>query len=119
MLVLDNRTRRAFKSRTSPPSNLSPSAIREQIPDIVETPLPAGIEMLFVVSSLPILGVPLFDELAGPIALRAYDVTHHNAIAGLPGTDPDAGEGYSNVPEVLEEVLARLAPYRRVVVLSG
>jgi hypothetical protein len=119
VLVLDSRTRRAFQSRTSPPTNLSPSAIREQIPDIVESPLPAGIEVLFVVSPLPLLGVPLFDELAGPLAFRAFDVKNHRAIAGMPGTNPDAAEGWSNVPAALEEVLARLAPYRRVVVLSG
>lgn len=118
-VVMDSRTRRAFLSRISPPSNLSPSAMREQLPDIVETPLPAGIEVLFVVAPLPLLGVPVGDELLGPILLRAFDVKNHRVIAGMPGTNPDAGEAWSNVPVVLEEVLARLAPYRRIVVLSG
>jgi hypothetical protein len=118
-LVLDNRTRRAFASRVSPPTNLSPSALREQIPDLAESPLPSGIEVLFVIAPLPIFGVPLFDELGGPIAYRAYDVRHHSAIGGLPGTNPDAAEAWSSVPTALEELLARLAPYRRVVVLSG
>lgn len=119
VFVMDSRTRRAFLSRTTPPSNLSPSAMREQLPDIVETPLPAGIEVLFVVAPLPLLGVPVSDELLGPVLLRAFDVKDHNIIGGMPGTNPDAGEAWSNVPEVLEEVLARLAPYRRIVVLSG
>ena len=118
-LVLDNRNRRAFASRVAPPTNLAPSAIREQIPDIRETPLPTGIEVLLVIAPLPLLGIPVFDELAGPLSHRAYDVQHYRAIAGLPGTNPDAAEGWSNVPVVFEEVLARLAPYRRVVVLSG
>jgi hypothetical protein len=117
--VLDNRTRRAFASRDAPPANLSPAAMREQIPDLTETPLPAGIEVLFVIAPLPLLGVPLFDELAGPLAYRAYDVKNFRAIGGLPGTNPDAIEAWSNVPEAFEEVFARLAAYRRVVVLSG
>jgi hypothetical protein len=119
VLVLDSRTRRAFRSRTSPPINLSPSALRDQIPDLTASPLPAGIEVLFVVSPLPLFGVPLFEEFAGQLAVRAYDATHHTAIAGMPGTNPDAGEGWANIPEALEEVLAKLAPYRRIVVLSG
>jgi hypothetical protein len=118
-LVLDNRTRRAFETRMAPPTNLSPSAIRDQIPDITESPLPAGIEVLFVIAPLPLFGVPLFDELGGPLAQRAHDVKHHRAIGGMPGTNPDAVEAWSNVPPVFEEVLARLAPYRRIVVLSG
>src|SRR5690606_27977188 len=117
VIVLDSRTRRAFRSRTSPPINLSPGALRDQIPDRLATPLPAGIEVLFVVSPLPLFGVPLFEEFAGQLAVRAYDARHYTAIAGMPGTNPDAGEGWANVPEALEEVLARLAPYRRVVVL--
>ena len=118
-IVLDNRTRRAYVSRVSPPTNLSPNAIRDQIPDIAVKPLPAGIEVLFVIAPLPLLGVPVFDELLGPLSYRAFDVRHFRAIAGLPGTNPDAAEGWSNVPPVFEEVLARLAPYRRIVVLSG
>jgi hypothetical protein len=118
-IVLDNRTRRAFVSRTSPPTNLSANAIRDQIPDIAVTPLPAGIDVVFVIAPLPLLGVPLFDELLGPLSYRAFDVKHFRSIAGLPGTNPDAAEGWSNVPSVFEEVLARLAAYRRIVVLSG
>jgi hypothetical protein len=53
------------------------------------------------------------------VLLRAYDIKGHRIVAGMPGTNPDAGEAWSNVPEVMEEVLARLAPYRRIVILSG
>jgi hypothetical protein len=119
VLAIDNRTRRAFASRTAPPTNLSPSAIRDQVPDVKETPLPAHIEVVVVIAPLPFFGLPVFDELGGPIAYRAYDLTHHRDISGLPGTNPDAGEAWSNVPVVFEEVLARLARYRRVVILSG
>ena len=116
VLVFDNRTRRAFPTRTSPPANLSPSALRDQIP---EPPLPAGIELLVVLAPLPLLGLPMIDELGGPIAFRQYDVFHYNEVAGMPGTNPDAAEAWSNVPNTLEAALQRLAPFRRIVVLSG
>ena len=78
--VLDSRTRRTFLSRTSPLINLSPSALREQVPDMAEQPPPARVELLVVVSPLPILGGSLFDEFAGQIAARAYDVNNFGAI---------------------------------------
>ena len=115
-LALDTRTRRAFATHIAPPSNLSAAALREQIP---EAPLPAGIEVLVLISPLPLFGLPLFDELAGPLAYKGYDAFKFRTIAGMPGTNPDAAEGWANVPEVLEETLQRLAPYRRIVVLSG
>jgi hypothetical protein len=65
VLVLDVRTRRAFTSRTSPPSNLSQAALTEQIP---EGPLPAGLEVLFVVAGLPPFGLPVIDEIGGSLA---------------------------------------------------
>ena len=72
-----------------------------------------------LISPLPLFGLPLFDELAGPLAYKGYDAFKFRTIAGMPGTNPDAAEGWANVPEVLEETLQRLAPYRRIVVLSG
>lgn len=116
VLVLDTRTRRSFATRIAPPSNLSLNALRDQVP---EAPLPAGIEVLVVISPLPLLGLPLIDELGGALAVNAYDVTHYRAIGGMPGTNPDAAEGWAFAPETLEATLARLAPYRRIVVLSG
>ena len=37
----------------------------------------------------------------------------------MPGTNPDAAEAWANDPVALEALLKRLAPYRRIVVLSG
>ena len=116
VLVLDTRSRRAYRDRIAPPTNLSEAAMKEQVPD---GPLPQGLEVLFVVAPLPIFGLPLADEVAGAIAFRAYDATHSSVIEGMPGTNPDAAEAWNNDPVALEELLKRLAVYQKVVVLSG
>jgi hypothetical protein len=116
VLVLDSRSRRSYRDRVAPPTNLSETAMKEQIPD---GPLPEGLEVLFVVAPLPVLGLPLSDEVAGAIAFRAYDAFKVSDIAGMPGTNPDAAESWANDPEALEELLKRLAVYKKVVILSG
>ena len=116
VLVLDVRTRRAFASRTSPPSNLSQMALTDQIP---EGPLPAGLEVLFVVAGLPPFGLPVIDEIGGSLAYRAFDAFQHADIAGMPGTNPDAIEAWVHDPITFEALLKRLAPYRKVIFLSG
>jgi hypothetical protein len=116
VLVLDVRTRRAFSTRVSPPSNLSPKALTEQIP---AGPLPIGLEVLLVVAPLPVFGIPLIDEIGGSLAYRLFDATHHSDIAGMPGTNPDAAEAWVQDPLTFEALLKRLAPYRKVIILSG
>lgn len=116
VLVLDVRTRRAFTSRTSPPSNLSPAALTEQIP---EGPLRTGLEVLFVVAGLPPFGLPVIDEIGGSLAYRAFDALHHSDIAGMPGTNPDAIEAWVHDPITFEALLKRLAKYGKVIFLSG
>lgn len=116
VLVLDVRTRRAFTSRTAPPSNLSPAALAEQIP---EGPLPAGLEVLFVVAGLPPFGLPVIDEIGGSLAYRAFDALHHADIAGMPGTNPDAIEAWGHDPLTFEALLKRLSSYGKVIFLSG
>jgi hypothetical protein len=115
LLVLDVRTRRTFASRQSAPGNISPKALAEQIPP---GPLPAGIDVLVVVSSLTVIGTPIIDELVGPMLFRLFDLKHGNK-AGMPGTDPDAIEAWPYEPKALEALLKRLEPFRRVVILSG
>jgi hypothetical protein len=116
VLVLDTRSRRSYRDRVAPPTNLSETAMKEQIPD---GPLPQGLEVLFVVAPLPVFGLPLADEVAGAIAFRAYDAMKVSDIEGMPGTNPDAAEAWVNDPEALESLLQRLAVYRKIVVLSG
>jgi hypothetical protein len=119
VLVLDTRTRRGFGTHTGAPSGLSLSAMHDQLPGLTEVTIPAGIEVVFVVSPIPLLGVPLIDEFGGQLAVRALDLFKSGAAATLPGTFPDAGESWANVPAELESVLARIAAYRRAIVLSG
>ena len=113
--VLDCRTRRSFESRVSGPGNVSTQALPEQLP---AGPLPTGLEMLVVVSSLTVLGTPVIDELLGPMLFRLFDLGHGNT-ATMPGLNPDAIEAWPYDPTVFESLLKRLEPYRRVVLLSG
>ena len=121
VLVMDNRTRRSFVSRVGPPGNASLKALEEQIPP---GPLPAGIEVVFVVASLPVVGPPLFDEVIAPLSYRVYDLIsyakHENEqLRSMPGTNPDAIEAWAFDPLTFEALLKRLEPYRRIVLLSG
>ena len=113
--VLDCRTRRTYASRTSGPGNVSPQALIEQLP---AGPLPAGVDVLILVSSLTVLGVPVIDELIGPLLFHLFDLGHKNHV-DQPGLNPDAIEAWPYDPNAFENLLKRLAPYRRVLILSG
>ena len=81
VIALDNRTRRSYVGDLGPPGNVSPEALRDQIPP---PPLPAGIEMLLVVAPLQVIGPPVIDELLAPNLYRLHD------LSGLGrGTDLD------------------------------
>ena len=126
VLVLDTRTTRSFsaQSRITPPRLVSALALERQVP---KGPLPSGKDVLLVVSPVPVLGVPAIDELFQPLADRLLDAVHmvetpYTGTAEKPGV---AGrefidvEAWAATPEGLEALLERLAPYRRVVLLSG
>jgi len=113
--VLDCRTRRSYASRVSGPGNASAQALAEQLP---AGPLPAGLELLVVVSSLTVLGTPVIDELLGPLLYRLFDLGNKNEVE-MPGLNPDAIEAWPYDPNVFESLLKRLEPYKRVVLLSG
>lgn len=121
LVVLDNRTRRSFPGRVTPPHNMMPTRIEDQIP---EGPLPAGLEALVLVAPLPVFGPPVIDELLGSIAyrigdLKTYFTQRNDANTNMPGTWPDAVEGWSYSPDAFEALLNWLEPYKRVVILSG
>lgn len=120
VFVLDARMRRSYRSRLAGPGNVSAAALKEQIPD---NPLPAGVEVVLVVSSLTVLGPPVVDALLGPMLYRAFDlksfVKEGDEHAGIAGLDPDAIEGWPNDDVAFEGLLARVQPFRRVVFLSG
>ena len=121
LVVLDNRTRRAFAGRVTPPQNMMPTRIEDQIP---EGPLPAGLEVLVLVAPLVVFGPPAFDELLGSLAFRIGDIVtyftqRNDANTNQPGTWPDAVESWAYAPESFEALLAFLEPYKRVAILSG
>lgn len=115
-LVLDTRTRREFPSRFAPPGLLTDSAIEEQIP---EGPLPSGLEVLFVISPVPVLGPPVDEEIARPLGVRLMDLTAAIKNRPLSGQVRMDVEWWSANPLVFEKLLARLEPYKKVVFLSG
>lgn len=122
--VLDNRTRRGFVSRFGPPGNVALSMLGDQIPT---APLPAGKEVLIVVAPLQVLAPSVFDEIVAPGAYRAFDIGSGSAAkvrsgrggARMPGLNPDAIESWALDAITLEALLARLAPHRKVLLLSG
>lgn len=139
VIVCDTRTRRGFSGDISPPIAL-PDGIREQ--QIPEGPLPAGMEMLFVVIGQPVLDSVLLGEFTQGAVNRFLAAKSHihrlvartgnlindprSADKALPPVDPPIYplhkkdyEGWSTRPDEIEKLLARLATYKRVAILSG
>ena len=122
VLVLDCRTRRSYASRVSPPGSIGLTAQAEQIP---ETPPGDKKDVYIVVSSLPVIGPPIFDELFAPALFRAFDFAKGSDLQAnrgtkrMPGTNPDAEEAWCFDPKLFEALLKRLLPYSPVVFLSG
>jgi hypothetical protein len=122
VFVLDCRTRRSFVNRVSPPGNVGLTAQKEQIPD---TPPGEKKDVYIVVSSLPVIGPPIFDELFAPLLFRAFDFIKEGDLQAdrgtkrMPGTNPDAEEAWCFDPKLFEALLKRLLPYSPVVFLSG
>jgi hypothetical protein len=118
VIVLDVRTRRVFRSRYLPPGLLSPKALEEQLPDPLDKPLPAGIDVLFVVSQTPALQPSLASSVILPLNTRLYDLKNRDKDHNLVGIDPD-NEIWPGDDQAYEAFLERLAKYKKVVVLSG
>ena len=121
VLVIDNRTRRSFVEFHGAPGNLAFDGMKDLIP---ENPTPKEDEVLFVVAPLPVLGPPALDELVAPIAYKTFDLIAHfgedeNVKSGMKGTNPDAIEAWTFDPVSQEELLKRLAPFKKVILLSG
>jgi hypothetical protein len=120
--VLDNRTRRGFASIFGPPGNVGTTMIDDQVPG---APLPAGHEVLIVVAPLQVLAPSVFDEIVAPGAYRAFDLGTPGKIGvghggeAMPGLNPDAIESWALDAITFEALTARLAPHRKVVLLSG
>lgn len=121
VLVIDNRTRRSYVSLAGAPGNLSFNGMSDLIPN---NPQVAPDEVTFVVAPLPVIGPSVLDELVAPMAFKTYDMlagfeNKEAAKIHMIGTDPDAIEAWAFDPVSMEELLKRLAPFERIIFLSG
>ena len=102
--VLDTRTRREFASRLGPPGLVSGEQLGSQIPS---GPLQPPQELLVLVSAAPVVGPPVIDHIGQPLG------------AVLVRPDAVEHESWAQSDEAFEGLLARLASYPRVLILSG
>ncbi|MFP5415291.1 MAG: hypothetical protein ACLGHZ_00165 [Actinomycetes bacterium] len=124
VVALDNRTRRSYVAEIGPPGNVAAEALVDQLPP---PPLPAGREVLVVIAPLQVIGPPVIDEVVARAIYRIFDLAKAGELAEdetsgsrrMPGTNPDALETWAFDPITYEHLLARLAEYGRVVLLSG
>jgi hypothetical protein len=123
VVVLDTRTRRKFTGEGYLPPDLVGLNRDQQLP---AGPPTDGRELVFVVSAAPVLGPDIIDTLGWPAAQVAIDVVHQGK--GLDGSGVQTAnigvekydaEGWSSNDLAREQLLARLATYPRVVLLSG
>ena len=131
VIACDTRTRRGFVGKISPPVQLPDGERQLQVP---EGPLPAGLELLVVVLSQPLLDPLLLGEIpqglisggvsASPMIKEATSLEGYldlgmgprRALGGLEFLDY---EGWGARPSEVAAMLERLATYPRVLVMSG
>jgi hypothetical protein len=130
LVGIDTRSHRDFPSEVGPPALARPEQIDDQIP---AGPLPAGLEVLMVLSPAPVVHPPLVDTIGQPLAAAVIDLV--GAIRGAP-EDAELPEGrHPDVPllgaaktevelwygdrQAYDGLLERLSTYPRVVILSG
>jgi hypothetical protein len=135
--VLDTRTHRAINTSTLDAPNLIDN-LDEQLP---ERPATATQQLLVLVSAVPVFSPVVIEQMGQPIAQLAIDNIHAKTIGEVPGfAEGDAAdlrasagcgkrserggekydrEGWSANEAAFEALVARLAGYRAVVVLSG
>lgn len=134
--VLDTRTHRAINNSSLAPPNLIDN-LDEQLPARSAT---ATQRLLIVVSAVPVFSPVVIEQIGQPLAQLAIDYKARHEIGQIPGFAPDetdprlkAGcgtlgqrggerfdrEGWSANEAGFEALVARLATYESVVVLSG
>lgn len=120
VIFMDTRTRRAFPSLNANPTLLPKSAFDEVLPAPDKLPL-KNPKLVIIVSPVPAIGFPMIEEIA---QVTLGNIEGQSSEAGeTPGTisatlvrDMEAW-GF-NIP-ALEDLLDRMAAYKRVVLLSG
>jgi hypothetical protein len=124
-VVIDTRTRRSYAGLNSPPKLLG-SSLNAMVP---EGPLTDGREVLILVAPQPPLMPALFDQVAQPIGANVLNFKAEVESVFESGPQPIQriekgsqrleGESWGLEEFGLEELLGRLAPYKRVLILSG
>jgi hypothetical protein len=136
VIVMDSRTRRAYQGINTPPQLLSDQALADQIVrGPFPQPLPAGFEVLIVVSPAPQIGPPVFEELLWPFGIHAFDAKWmaftsapaqkvEKALSGADRSKPTGSEffdaeGWSSNHVAQEKMFAALAGYGVPVIVLG
>ena len=118
--VLDNRTRRSYRSEIGPPGNVSIEAQEDQIPKL---PLLPGQLVLIVIAPLQVIGPPVLDSIVAPSIYRFFDLAglSKNSKIGaasktghrkMPTTNPDAIEAWAFDSDTFEHLLTKLRAVR-------
>lgn len=128
LVVLDTRTRRTLPGQSIAPPKLLGSSLSKQVP---KGPFPDERELLVLVSPVPVLAPELIDTIGAGIARMVHDAMLGTKAAREDDDDPCdptgtewgaekyEAESWSLDEDGMEALLGRLAPYSRVVILSG
>lgn len=114
VIGLDTRNWRKGRSLYSPPALIAESMLEKQI---TETTRPQGKEVTFVISPVPVLGLPTIEEIIqkGYTLYLDVDRAFGNGV-GAADKDP---EPWSYEPYAFENLLERLRDHERIIFLSG
>ena len=117
VLVLDTFTQRAFEGTYVPPAPLSEFALVRQVPERAPD---TGTLVTLVVSSSPVLGLPVIEEFFTPVLNRLHDIStrifREDSVLAVEDRNPQT---WAFNAASFEALLKRLSPYGRVVFLSG
>jgi hypothetical protein len=124
-VVIETRTRRTYAGRNAP-AKLLGTSLNAMVP---AGPLTDGRELLIVVAPQPPLMPALFDQIAQPLGALSIDFVNNviNVFRREPkplhqietGAQTLEAESWGLEELGLEDFLKRVAPYQRVVILSG
>jgi hypothetical protein len=102
LIALDTRSRRSFATANSPPCLVGGADLATQIP------LPGSPkELTVLVSGAPVVGHPMLEEVVQPILREVKDAGYADY------------EFWTARADCFEDLLDRLTPFRRVLMLSG
>jgi hypothetical protein len=125
--VMDSRTRRKFPDRFY----ATPSLLGDSLGDQVPAPSPTD-ELLVLISPAPVLGPEILDRMLQPLVTVLFDAKGYcvdrlrdNGVDpcspkhALTGAEQFDAEGWSANEAAQEALLARIARFKRVIVLEG